>query len=173
VEITPLTPRKLDLKLEPAIAIGLIFIGTIVIIAPEDTHPQALLLSLIATSITVVFVHFLADLFLGTHLFNHRTHTFSQACALEAQASGRLVGWVFPSLLPTMLFAIGVFDYGQAVTITAVVIAGLAAILGFLVAWSRGHSLLFSLLMALVATALMSLALSFEVITDLAIGSLH
>ena len=63
-----LTPRKLDLKLEPAIAIGLIFIGTLVIIAPEDIHPQALLLSLIATSITLVFVHFLADLFLGTHL---------------------------------------------------------------------------------------------------------
>jgi hypothetical protein len=33
--------------------------------------------------------------------------------------------------------------------------------------------LLFCLLMALAATALMSLALSFEVITDLAIGSLH
>lgn len=168
-----LTPRKLDLKLEPAIAIGLIFIGTLVIVAPEDIHPQALLLSLIATSITVVFVHFLADLFLGTHLYNHRTHTFREACALEAQASGRLVAWVFPALFPTILFALGILDYEQNVTFTAIVISALAAVLGFLVAWSRGHSLAFSFLMAVVATALMSLALSFEVITDMAIESLH
>jgi hypothetical protein len=168
-----LTPRKLDLKLEPAIAIGLIFIGTLVIIAPEDIHPQALLLSVIATSITVVFVHFLADLFLGTHLYNHRTHTFREAFVLEAQASGRLVVWVLPALVPTMLFAMGVIDYEQNVTMTSIVISALAAVLGFVVAWSRGHSWIFSFLMALVATGLMSLALSFEVITDLAIDSLH
>ncbi|MFA9277493.1 MAG: hypothetical protein ACEQR4_06655 [Rhodoluna sp.] len=168
-----LTPRKLRITATPGVAVGWVIIGALVLVYPDDLESLGMSLTVIATAITVLIVHFLAELFLGHNAVSSTAMTFPEVLKKESVSMGWMSLWLLPALIPAVLYGADVIAHLTALEMTSRVIQIMAGLLGFFVGWAKGRSWWASALMGVAFALVISLALLIEAITHTFTSALH
>jgi hypothetical protein len=167
------TSQRIRIPVAPGVAVGWVLIGALVLVFPDDLDSVGMAITVVATTITVLLVHFVAEMFLGHNALHGGDISFGELFRREALAMLWMAMWVIPTLVPALLYGFDLIDHAQALTATSRTIQVLAAVLGFLVGWSRGRSWWASALIGIAFVLVISFALLIEAITHTFTSALH
>lgn len=167
------TSRRIRIPVAPGVAVGWVLIGALVLVFPDDLDSVGMAITVIATTITVLIVHFVAEIFLGHNALQGADMSFAELMRREALAMAWTAMWVVPTLVPAVLYGFDLINHSQALEFTSRVIQVLAALLGFLVGWSRGRTWWGSALTGIVFVLVITLALLIEAVTHTVTSVLH
>ena len=165
--------RNSNIPVVPGVAVGWVLIGALVLVFPEEGDAASLFVSVLATTITVLFVHFIAELIFGRHTVGAQKAKFTDLLRLEFISNLWMFVWILPALIPSILYLGDEITFSQTSRSTILIIQGLALVLGFFVAWSRGQAWWKCLLIGCVFSTLITCALMIETITHFLVSILH
>ncbi|BAU99266.1 hypothetical protein [Aurantimicrobium minutum] len=167
------THQRFKLPVVPGVAVAWVLIGALVLVFPESVEPEGMFISVLATTITILIVHFLAELFLGQHVLSAKDHSFGYVVRSELKAMMWMAMWVVPALIPSLIYSFEVITYTQAVEWTSRAIQILAGVLGYLVGWARGRVWWWRVLIGLAFVVVISIALLIEALTHTLVSAMH
>jgi hypothetical protein len=167
------TTKRIRIPVAPGVAVGWVLIGALVLVFPDDLDSVGMAITVVATTITVLLVHFVAEMFLGHNALQGGDISFGELFRREALAMLWMAMWVIPTLVPALLYGFDLINHTQALEFTSRIIQILAALMGFLVGWSRGRSWWISALIGVAFAIVISLALLVEAITHALTSALH
>lgn len=170
---TQTTSPRFSLPVVPGIAVGWVLIGALVLVFPPEVEPEGMLISLVATTITILLVHFFAELFLGRHMLSPKDHAFRDVIKMELKSMFWMAIWVIPALIPAVLYSMEILNFTQTLEWTSHVIQILAFILGYLVGWVRARPWWMRVVIGFSFVLVISLALLIEALTHALVRALH
>ena len=152
---------------------GWVLIGALVLVFPDDLDSVGMAITVIATTVTVLIVHFVAEIFLGHNALRGGGISFVELLRSEALSMAWTAMWILPTLVPAVLYGFDLINHTQAMEFTSRIIQFLAALLGFLVGLSRGRNWWRSALTGIVFVLVISFALLIETVTHAVTSALH